>query len=55
MKNRKVVTVSSLGFPQLSHPVKHGRDAVKAVMEHLAFQLSFVLPKIFSQEKMRLL
>ena len=44
MKNRKVVTVSSLGFPQLSYPVKHGRDAVKAVMEHLAFQLSFVLP-----------
>ena len=42
MKNRKVVTVSSLGFPQLSYPVKHGRDAVKTVMEHLAFQFNIV-------------
>ena len=44
MKNRKSITVSSLGFPQLSHPVKHGDEAVEAVKAHLDFQLSFVLP-----------
>lgn len=44
MKNRRSITVSSLGFPQLSYPVKHGEEAVEAVKAHLDFQLSFVLP-----------
>lgn len=45
MKKRGLVKVATLGFQQLSHPVRHGAEAVAAMKEYLNFQLSFVLPQ----------
>ncbi len=44
MKKRREITVSTLGFPQMSHPILHGQEAVEAVMKNFDFQLQFVLP-----------
>ncbi len=44
MKQRGFAKIATLGFPQLSYPVLHGETAVNAMIDHLKFQLDFVLP-----------
>ncbi|MDD4816689.1 MAG: carbon-nitrogen hydrolase family protein [Victivallaceae bacterium] len=44
MKKRSSARIATLGFPQLSHPTLHGEAAVRAMIDHLNFQLDFILP-----------